>query len=454
MLEIKDPFVGTHREQIPEENAEGAIPGYKGFIRGSQHFYGSTYGRMSRRASAHEFGPDPEGNPVDEVPHGISGALKMGSTFPSTEGEGDDREAKYRLPGYAGYVPGSKFEFASTRGPGRQKRATTCPTSKAPISAVRQTTNAVGDLRSQVRESPKKPRMLATVTTEMLNGTNTVVFDRTPKALRDARSVDLSVPVADVGNGNIPGYAGFIRGAQHFYGSTYSNMTRVAKEMECDTNEASAAGGHAAASRAARAHGPRQHQLPADRPPGYSGHVPLSKFEYANTFAATHGLRTRNATAPPLNDTPMGIIPFPVCRVGVSSERRKKLDALARALREARDGGADAARLLRDLFSARTGSDGQRRAAKRLINAWNRIVVDGRAVEERLRRAATKRKAAGVSRRRGGEEEEEEEWRDDAPVSPPRRRRWDDAAAEAPEDDDDEDDVAVFPGGEEAEWSE
>ncbi|KAK7240385.1 hypothetical protein SO694_00115081 [Aureococcus anophagefferens] len=156
----------------------------------------------------------------------------------------------------------------------------------------------------------------------------------------------------------------------------------------------------------------------------------------------------------------MGIIPFPVCRVGVSSERRKKLDALARALREARDGGADAARLLRDLFSARVefneiagldlggrdgvldslrkaGSDGQRRAAKRLINAWNRnrIVVDGRAVEERLRRATTKRKAAGGARRRGGEEEEEE-WRDDAP------------------DDDDEDDVAVFPGGEEAEWSE
>ena len=180
---------------------------------------------------------------------------------------------------------------------------------------------------------------------------------------------------------------------------------------------------------------------------------------------------------PPPNDTPMGIIPFPVCRVGVSSERRKKLDALARALREARDGGADAARLLRDLFSARVefneiagldlggrdgvldslrkaGSDGQRRAAKRLINAWNRIVVDGRAVEERLRRAATTRKAAGGARRRGGEEEEEE-WRDDAPVSPPRRRRrGDDAAAEAPEDDDDEDDVAVFPGGEEAEWSE
>ncbi|KAH8076054.1 hypothetical protein JL721_37 [Aureococcus anophagefferens] len=415
MLEIKDPFVGTHREQIPEENAEGAIPGYKGFIRGSQHFYGSTYGRMSRRASAHEFGPDPEGNPVDEVPHGISGALKMGSTFPSTEGEGDDREAKYRLPGYAGYVPGSKFEFA-----------------------FGQTTNTlVGDLRSQVRESPKKPRMLATVTTEMLNGTNTVVFDRTPKALRDARSVDLSVPVADVGNGNIPGYAGFIRGAQHFYGSTYSNMTRVAKEMEYDTNEASAQqeGTHGGIPvRPVHTDRDNINFLPADRPPGYSGHVPLSKFEYANS--------------PPPNDTPMGIITFPVCRVGVSSERRKKLDALARALREARDGGADAARLLRDLFSARVE-----------FNEIAGLDLGGRdGVLDSLRktgsgsRAATKRKAAGVSRRRGGEEEEEEEWRDDAPVSPPggcAQRR-----PPAPEDDDDEDDVAVFPGGEEAEWSE
>ena len=141
----------------------------------------------------------------------------------------------------------------------------------------------------------------------------------------------------------------------------------------------------------------------------------------------------------------MGIIPFPVCRVGVSSERRKKLDALARALREARDGGADAARLLRDLFSARVefneiagldlggrdgvldslrkaGSDGQRRAAKRLINAWNRIVVDGPAVDDeaqgRRGRAAPRRRGGGggVARRRA-------EFAAAAPAARGRRRR-------------------------------
>ena len=179
--------------------------------------------------------------------------------------------------------------FPGTRARGTLTLKRRCITLSPPRFG--QTTNTlVGDLRSQVRESPKKPRMLATVTTEMLNGTNTVVFDRTPKALRDARSVDLSVPVADVGNGNIPGYAGFIRGAQHFYGSTYSNMTRVAKEFEYDTPEAGAKqeGTHGGIPvRPVHTDRDNINFLPADRPPGYSGHVPLSKFEYANTFGHT-----------------------------------------------------------------------------------------------------------------------------------------------------------------------
>ena len=267
MFEGMDPFVGKHREVIPEENAEGAIPGYKGFIRGSQHFYGSTYGRMSRQAGAHEFGPDLEGNPVDEVPHGISPPLSLSSSYEDAK-EGEST-AKYRLPGYAGYVPGSKFEFASTFG--------------------QTTTSLVSDLREKVKDSPKKPRMLATVTTEMLNGKNTVVFDRTPKALQDARAVDLSIAATE-GQGNIPGYAGFIRGAQHFYGSTYSNMTRVAKEFDYNTPESSEVkDGNQAGLPVRPVHTDRDNinYLPSDRPPGYSGHVPLSKFEYANTFGHT-----------------------------------------------------------------------------------------------------------------------------------------------------------------------
>ena len=262
-LEEIDPFVGKHREKIPEENAEGSIPGYKGFIRGSQHFYGSTYGRMSRQASDHEFGPDTEGNPVDEVPHGISSVAQPVEINASP--------AKYRLPGYAGYVPGSKFEFASTFG-------TT-------------TSKLVGDLRQELAEAPKKPRMLATVTTEMLNGTNTVVFDRTPKALQEARSLDIlaEAPMMEDGKGNIPGYAGFIRGAQHFYGSTYSNMTRVAKDHDYNTSDQSREKRVTGGIPVRPVHTDRDNinYLPPDRPPGYSAHVPLSKFEYANTFGHT-----------------------------------------------------------------------------------------------------------------------------------------------------------------------
>ena len=34
-----------------------AIPGYRGFIRGAQHYYGLTDGEVSRRAPSHNFVP-------------------------------------------------------------------------------------------------------------------------------------------------------------------------------------------------------------------------------------------------------------------------------------------------------------------------------------------------------------------------------------------------------------
>ena len=49
-LDGLDPFVGKNLEQIPAENGAGSIPGYKGFIRGSQHFYGNTRGPAPENA--------------------------------------------------------------------------------------------------------------------------------------------------------------------------------------------------------------------------------------------------------------------------------------------------------------------------------------------------------------------------------------------------------------------
>ncbi|KAH8056259.1 hypothetical protein JL722_7563 [Aureococcus anophagefferens] len=131
-------------------------------------------------------------------------------------------------------------------------------------------------------------------------------------------------------------------------------------------------------------------------------------------------------------------------RVGRASERAMKLEALVARLRQACDSGNCAAKILRDIYSTRldfneiammglgglggpldmlrkTGSRDERRDAKRLINAWNRIVTDGRAADERFKLEATTRKASALEA-----DEKKEERRDDAPSrrrAPPRKRR-------------------------------
>ena len=55
-------------DTIPPHTKEGHRPGYQGFLRGQQHYYGTTYGETSRATNSHQFGPNVLGNPVDEVP--------------------------------------------------------------------------------------------------------------------------------------------------------------------------------------------------------------------------------------------------------------------------------------------------------------------------------------------------------------------------------------------------
>ena len=102
---------------------------------------------MSRSSSHHTFGPNTLGNPVDEIP---------GVDVKEPE---DSQQKKYRLPGYAGYVPSNKFEFAQTFGRGTD-------------TLVRAHETQMGSY------DPEFPRMLTTQTTEMLNGKNTVMLER------------------------------------------------------------------------------------------------------------------------------------------------------------------------------------------------------------------------------------------------------------------------------------
>ena len=163
----------------------------------------------------------------------------------------------------------------------------------------------VDDLGRTLSKSPVKPRMLATVTTEMLNGRDTVFMEN--------RSAGSAPPCAnDVfareheGLGHVPGYAGFVRGAQHFHGSTYSDMTRVSKDYDYSkpvvdgrqpvtSSKGSILG--AMPLRPEKRDQTNINNLPNDRPPGYSGHVPLAKFEFANTFGNTIGICTEKPPA-------------------------------------------------------------------------------------------------------------------------------------------------------------
>lgn len=66
------PFLRNNKMFGNPPNKGARIPGYQGFIRGSQHFYGSTYGEMTRNASEHDFGTTFYGSPVEEQPNMVS----------------------------------------------------------------------------------------------------------------------------------------------------------------------------------------------------------------------------------------------------------------------------------------------------------------------------------------------------------------------------------------------
>ena len=77
------------------------IPGYRGYIRGSQHYYGATYGHLTRGAKAHDF---------------KSGGVTQGLPPKNPRCDDVDHLPGNRLPGYAGHVTGAKYEFANTYG--------------------------------------------------------------------------------------------------------------------------------------------------------------------------------------------------------------------------------------------------------------------------------------------------------------------------------------------------
>ena len=156
-------------------------------------------------------------------------------------------------------MPRSKFDFAQTFG--------------------NTTDKLIGEHNDELSLSPVNPRQLTTTTTDMLNGKGTVHLPNPQAGYKESQEV---IKAPDTITGNIPGYAGFIRGSQHFYGSTYGETTTVAPS-HCFEDPIVQVG----IPPSPQKRGQDPDDLPPDRPPGYGGHVPLAKFEYSGTFGTT-----------------------------------------------------------------------------------------------------------------------------------------------------------------------
>ena len=78
-------------------HASGQIPGYAGYVRGARHYHGRTYTKVTAAAVA-----DPRGRR---------------DRFPAPASPGSPpRSPRTDMPGYAGFVAGSKFKYSKTRG--------------------------------------------------------------------------------------------------------------------------------------------------------------------------------------------------------------------------------------------------------------------------------------------------------------------------------------------------
>jgi hypothetical protein len=83
------------------------IPGYSGFIRGSQHISGITFGNMSRDTQEQNF-------VTTEASNALPSPIAANIDTPNNV------NYKHKLPGYTGHVRGYREEFGKSYG------STTC----------------------------------------------------------------------------------------------------------------------------------------------------------------------------------------------------------------------------------------------------------------------------------------------------------------------------------------
>ena len=83
------------KDTIPAEAGKGRIPGYSGYIPGSQHLGGTSFGKLTRLTEQNK----------------KTGVNKPEMYFPPAPTRTSNQATQatgYRLPGYTGFVPGKR----------------------------------------------------------------------------------------------------------------------------------------------------------------------------------------------------------------------------------------------------------------------------------------------------------------------------------------------------------
>jgi len=96
------------------KDRKSIIPGYTGYIRGSQHISGRTYGNTTHTALTQNYRQILRGNSCPPEPNKN---LKIQQRSPKDTYITNHFHGKqYHLPGYTGFVPGQRKKFGKTFG--------------------------------------------------------------------------------------------------------------------------------------------------------------------------------------------------------------------------------------------------------------------------------------------------------------------------------------------------
>lgn len=97
-----------------KQKVDKHVPGYTGFVRGSQHIAGRSFGETTRRALTTDYREMACTSPIPSSPQANRHIKQqhLDNTFVSNNISG----RPYHVPGYTGFVPGSRHTYSVTYG--------------------------------------------------------------------------------------------------------------------------------------------------------------------------------------------------------------------------------------------------------------------------------------------------------------------------------------------------